>query len=103
MARPRRRNFDPNEKVRIVREHLIAGRPVSEVCEQFGVRPSQLYQWQAQLFEQGAAAFRKQEEPEVARLRRRVEELRERLAQKDHVIAEISEEYVAAKKGGGAI
>ena len=103
MTRPRRRNFQPDEKVRIVREHLIEGRTVSAVCEQFGVRPSQLYQWQAQLFEHGAAAFRKQDEPEVARLRRHVEALRERLVQKDRVIAEISEEYVAAKKGDGAI
>lgn len=103
MSRTRRRNFQPDEKVRIVREHLIERRPVSEVCEQFGVRPSQLYQWQAQLFEHGATAFRKQEEPEVARLRGRLQRLQERLAQKDRVIAEISEEFVAAKKADGAI
>lgn len=103
MTRPRRRNFQPDEKVRILREHLIEGRPVSDVCDAFGLRPSQFYQWQALLFENGAAAFRKEREQEVTRLRKRIEELQARLTQKDRGIAEISEEYVTAKKAAGAI
>jgi transposase-like protein len=49
MTRPRRRNFQPDEKVRILREHLIEGRAVSVVCDAFGLRPSEFYQWQAML------------------------------------------------------
>jgi transposase len=103
MTRPRRRNFQPDEKVRILREHLIEGRAVSEVCDAFGLRPSQFYQWQAMLFENGASAFRKDREREVSSLRQQIDRLQERLTQKDRGIAEISEEYVAAKKASGAI
>jgi transposase-like protein len=66
MARERRKNFLPQEKVRSLREHLVERRPVSAVCQQFGIRPSQLYQSQAQLFEHGGAAFRREEDPWAA-------------------------------------
>jgi len=94
----RRRNFSAEEKVRIVREHLLDEMPVSEICDVHGLRPSQFYTWQRRLFEKGAAAFARQREPEAARLRRQVKHLEDRLANREEVIAELSSEYVALKK-----
>jgi len=31
--------------------------PVSELCEELGLRPTVFYRWQKELFENGAAAF----------------------------------------------
>jgi len=31
--------------------------PVSDLCDEHGLQPSQLYNWQAQLFEHGASVF----------------------------------------------
>jgi transposase InsO family protein len=52
-----RRRFEAAEKVKIIREHLLDKRPLSEVCEQYGIAPTQFYQWQKQFFEHGTAAF----------------------------------------------
>jgi len=76
---------------------------VSAVCVRHRIQPSQFYQWQKQIFENGGAAFGH----EVARaergLTRQVEALEARLVEKDSVIADISEEYVRLKKALGAL
>jgi putative transposase len=98
MTRRRRANFSAEDKVRILREHLLDGAAVSALCDKYGLRPSQFYTWQKQFFENGAAAFARKREPESARLEREVERLEERLANREEVIAELSSEYVALKK-----
>ena len=103
MPRARRANFTAAEKVAIVREALLEGKPVSEVCERYRIQPSQFYQWQKQLFEGGVAAFGHDADRDAARLAKQVEALQSRLSQKDAVIAEISEEYVRLKKANGAL
>ena len=52
-----RKVFTPEQKVAIVRAHLIEKVPVSEVCEKHGVSVVNYYNWQKQLFENAAAAF----------------------------------------------
>jgi transposase-like protein len=56
MAKQHRR-FEPADKIKILREHLLDGRPLSEVCEKYSIAPPQFYQWQKAFFENGAAAF----------------------------------------------
>ena len=78
MAR-KRRQFTPEQKVRILREHLIDGDAVSDVCDRHDLQPSVFYDWQRKLFEGGAAALsHKRGDPEKARLERRVEKLEAR-------------------------
>jgi transposase len=48
--------------------------PVSELCEELGLRPTVFYRWQKELFENGAAAFQSQERPH-----RQVEEKQKRI------------------------
>jgi transposase len=102
MTRARRANVTAQEKVAILREVLLEHRPVSEVCERHHLQPSQYYTWQKQLFENGAAAFGRDATGERARADREVAVLKARLATKDEVIAEISQEYVQLKKALGA-
>ena len=52
-----RRKFSGEEKVQILRKHLIEKIPVSEVCEAYGIKPTLFYRWQQELFEHGAAAL----------------------------------------------
>ncbi|MFN8424018.1 MAG: transposase [Anaerolineae bacterium] len=87
MPRARRANFTAAEKVAIVREALLERKPVSEVCERYGIQPSQFYQWQKQLFEHGVAAFGHDADRDASRLAKQVEVLQARLSQKDEVIA----------------
>ena len=54
--RKERKHFTPEEKVAILRRHLVGRVPVSELCEELGLRPTVFYRWQKELFENGAAA-----------------------------------------------
>jgi transposase len=44
-----RRNFTPQEKAAIVLQHLVDKTPVSDLCDEFGLHPTQFYTWQKQL------------------------------------------------------
>jgi transposase len=52
-----RRYFSPEQKVAILREHLIEGKAVSDLCDKHHIHPTVFYQWQRQFFENGAATF----------------------------------------------
>ena len=53
----RRRQSKPHEEVNILRLYLLEQKPVSDVCDEYGLNPTVFYRWQKQFFEQGAAAF----------------------------------------------
>src|SRR5438094_3688560 len=72
--RKERKHFTPEEKVAILRRHLVDKVPVSELCEELGLRPTMFYRWQKELFENGAAAFQSQGRPH-----RQVEEKQKRI------------------------
>ena len=72
--RKERKHFTPEEKVAILRRHLVDKVPVSELCEELGLRPTMFYRWQKELFENGAAAFQSQGRPH-----RQVEEQQKRI------------------------
>ena len=91
------------DKVAILRKVLLEGLAVSAVCEEHDVSPALFYTWQKQFFENGAAAFAKDTSTEQRTLERKVEELRQRLTQKDRVIAKVTEEFVKTKKEFGEL
>jgi len=55
--RKQRKHYSAEEKVAILKRHLVERRPVSEVCEELGFQPTVFYRWQKEFFENGAAAF----------------------------------------------
>ncbi len=57
MSDKRRRAFSADQKVAIVRRHLVDGVAVSDLCDEYKIQPTQFHQWQKLLFENGAAAF----------------------------------------------
>jgi transposase len=100
----RYRQHSAADKVAILRKVLLAGQAVSAVCEEQDVSPALFYTWQKQFFENGAAAFAKDTSTEQQRaLERKVEELGQRLTQKDRVIAKVTEEFVKTKKDLGEL
>lgn len=102
----RRRQFSSEEKARAVKRHVVGGEAVSVVCEDLGIAPNQFYRWQKELFDHASAAFEvkgrgRQPDGKARTLAKRVESLEAKLAHKDNVIAEITQEYVALKKSLG--
>ena len=99
--RKNRKKYAAEEKVNILKEHLVNGVPVSEVCDQHQLQPSVFYRWQRQLFEQGAAAFQNDEKREVAQLKKKIEKLESKVATKNEVLGELMEAHIALKKSLG--
>ena len=98
-----RRKFTPEQKAAILRRHLQDKVPVSDLCDENKIQPSVFYSWQRQLLENMASALEpngrgRGQAAREAKLARENEALKAKLAKKDSVIAEISEEYVALKK-----
>ena len=94
-----RRHFSPEEKVKIIRLHLLEKIPISEVCEKHQITPTQFYQWQKIFFENGASAFAKSSGPRARTLaEQRATTLENKLRRKDEVIAEIMADYIVLKK-----
>jgi len=100
--RKQRKQYTAEEKVVVLRRHLLDKVPVSELCDEYGLRPTVFYRWQKQFFEQGAEAFRGPNDSQTTSLKQQVAQLEEKLAKKDEVLGEVMEEYVALKKALGA-
>ena len=97
----KRKHYSASEKVAILRLHLLEKKPVSDLCDQYGIHPTLFYRWQKEFFENGVAAFEHN-----GKRRKAVEEVKDRkiaalegkLQQKNEVLAELMQEYVQLKK-----
>ena len=99
-----RKQYAAEQKVAILREHLLEGVAVSDVCDRHQIHPTQFYQWQKQLFENGTAAFAKTSRSRsLSKDQERVKRLEEKIKQKDSVMAELLQEHVLLKKELGVI
>lgn len=97
-----RRQFSPEQKIQILRQHLLDKVPISAVCEKHQITPTQFYQWQKIFFEHGAAAFAKTASPRgTSQAEQRLAKLESKLQRKDEVIAEIMAEHILLKKSLG--
>jgi transposase len=99
-----RKHYSAPEKVAILRLHLLEKKPVSDVCDQYGIHPTLFYRWQKEFFENGAAAFENngRRRKTVAEAKdRKIAALEEKLQQKNEVLAEVLQEYVQLKKDLG--
>ena len=93
--------MNAGQKVAILKRYLVEKSPISDLCDEYGVQPSQVYQWQKVLFENGAAAFEQTGRRGEDAKDRKVAALEGRLQQKNEVIAELMEENIRAKKAIG--
>jgi transposase len=102
-----RKNYTPQEKVAILRRHLIEKEPVSDICEKLELQPTVFYRWLKEFFEHGAAAFEQRSNGNGKKHRdkqeARIAKLEEKIRTKNEVLAELMEEHVILKKTFGEI
>ena len=100
-----RRHFADQEKVAILKRHLIDKVPISNLCDELHIYPNQLYDWLKKFFENGHLAFangRKSRAAEDAK-DRKIEQLQGKLQRRDSVLAELMEEHTLLKKELGEL
>src|SRR6266436_3976762 len=100
-----RRHFTGPEKVDILKRHLVDKVPISDLCDELGLYPNQVYGWLKEFFENGHLAFdngRKSKAVEDAK-ERKLEFLEAKLQRKNEVMAELMEAHTLLKKSLGEI
>ena len=97
----KQKQYQPAEKVSIIREHLVDKTAVSDLCDKYSIHPSVYYRWQKQFFEGGEKAFATNSEATVRHLEEEIARLENKLTRKDKVLGEVMEEYVTLKKSVG--
>lgn len=98
-----RKRFTPEEKVKILRLHLIDRESVSDICERYQLHPNVFYNWQKQFFENGAAAFARGRQAAEKKLERENAQLKSKLSHQNEVIAEVTSSKLELKKKLGLI
>ena len=101
-----RRHFTPEQKVALLRLHLLEKKPISDICEEHRLSVNLFYLWQKQFFENGAAAFAnsgKRSKAEADAKDRKSTALEDKLRVKNEVLAELMEEHVQLKKALGEL
>ena len=98
-----RKRYTPEEKVGILRRHLLEKEPISKLCDELGLQPTVFYRWQKEFFENGAAAFQTKARPNHQAEQERIDYLEKKIQTKDEVLAELMAEHVALKKSIGEI
>ncbi len=99
-----RKHYTAEEKVAILRRHLLDKVPVSDLCDELGLQPTVFYRWQKEFFENGAAAFLQGKgRPDHQAEQQRIEFLEKKIQTKDEVLAELMAEHIALKKSLGEL
>ena len=97
-----RKHYAPEEKVAILRRHLLEKQPISKLCDEVGLQPTVFYRWQKEFFENGAAAFEQKRPTNHSADQERIAYL-QKIQTKDEVLAELMAEHVAQKKDIGEL
>src|SRR2546426_248244 len=82
-----RKHYTPEEKVAILRRHLLDKEPVSKLCDEVGLKPTVLYRWQKEFFENGAAAFDQRRPTNQSADQERIAHLQKKIQTTDEVLA----------------
>ena len=96
--RKKRRNYKPQEKVAILKRHLVDQVPVSNLCDEYQLQPTVFYDWQKQFFENGASAFIRDSGRQKRIEEQRIQQLEAKLRRKNEVLSELMEEHIQLKK-----
>jgi transposase len=103
MARKTRKRFTAQEKVAILRLHLLEHVAISDLCDQHGVHPTMFYRWQKEFFENGSAAFEPRSRQSTDSKDQRIALLEQKLQRKHEVLSELMEEHIKLKKELGEL
>jgi transposase len=101
-----RRYFSPEQKVALLRQHLVEKIPVSDICEKNGIAVNLFSLWQKNFFDNGTAAFTandKRRKHDTDAKDQKIADLEAKLQRKHEVLSELMEEHVQLKKERGEL
>jgi transposase-like protein len=95
----KRKRYTAEEKVKILREIQEGGKSISQVAEEFGIHPNNIFKWRKQHLEMGVRGFKTTRKDISGKAKdRKITALEETIKLKDEVIAGLAQELLALKK-----
>ena len=95
----KRKHTTPEQKVLILRELLENQTPISQLAEKYQVHANDIYNWKKKLFEQAADdIFKFKYRVNTDKEEEKNNVLKQKIQQKDEVIAELVQENITLKK-----
>lgn len=96
----KQRKFDSKTKIDVLKRHLQKKEAISTLCAELGFTPGAIYQWQETLFSRGHMVFDSKlgRPADHSKRDKEIEDLRKKLAMKNAVISELTEELIREKK-----
>ena len=94
----KRKNYSPEEKVKILREHLEENVSVSDLCDNYKVTPVLFYRWKKEFFENAKSIFERPSKQGQTAEVRKIAYLENKLQEKEKVISELVTENIINKK-----
>jgi transposase-like protein len=101
--RKKRHNYTPEEKVAILKRHLVDHVAISDLCDEYQLQPTIFYGWLKQFFENGASAFVRDTSRQKRIEEQRIQQLEDKLRRKHEVLSELMEEHIKLKKELGEL
>jgi len=93
-----RKHYSSARKVEILREHLENGVSIGELSRRYDIHPNMIHKWKKQLFENAQEVFSQKQKGPLSSENRKIEQLEEKLKDKDSLIAEIITDNIRLKK-----
>lgn len=101
------KSWSLEDKLAILKENLVEGKSVADICEAKGLSPSLFYTWREALFKPSVSSDEKhihrKEVSKIKILEDRLAKSEAKIALKNEVIAELLEEHAKVKKSFGFV
>lgn len=98
----KKKRYTSEEKAVILREHLEKHVPISDLADKYGIHPNVIYVWRKQVIENAPSNLSKVENKRAEKRQqdyeRQINELKEVLAKRESLIAELVEDNINLKK-----
>lgn len=99
----KKKRYTAEEKVIILKRHLVDRVAVSDLCDEYDISPAIFYRWQKQFFEKGAIALESNYKSKESNKDRYIKELKQKIQNKNEVVSELMEAHLRLKKSLGEI
>jgi transposase-like protein len=95
----KRKRYTAEEKVKILREIQEDGKTISQVADEYGIHPNNIFKWRKQHLEMGIQGFKTTRKDISNKAKdRKIEALEDKIKHKDEIIAELAGELLELKK-----
>ncbi|MDR2971466.1 MAG: transposase [Bacteroidales bacterium] len=95
----KRKRYTAEEKMNVLREMQENGKTISQVAEQYGIHPNNIFKWRKQHLEMGVQGFKTTRNDISSKAKdRKIAALENKIKHKDEIIAELAGELLELKK-----